>query len=156
MNIKLKYSMQVRVSKFTTNNTALSLLRAFTDDLSLMSSTVSETQTLLLRCITPLTWASLECRARKSRSIVIFKVRSMKTAPFPVSKASDQPKVSSSIPSFDSGLIKFLGSIIDGSISDRNSSADLTDKLLAGLKCHWQIVFYWHSKTLSFTAPTHS
>ena len=29
--------------------------------------------------------------------------------------------------------IKFLGRIIDGSISDRNSSAELTDKLLAGL-----------------------
>ena len=41
MNIILEYSVQARVLKFTTNNTALLLLRAFMDDLSLMSSTVS-------------------------------------------------------------------------------------------------------------------
>ena len=52
---------------------------------------------------------------------------------FSVSKASDQPEVSSSIPSIHSRPIKFLGRIIDGSISDRNSSAELTDKLVAGL-----------------------
>ena len=57
----------------------------------------------------------------------------MNTTPFSVSKASDQPEVSSSIPSIHSRPIKFLGRIIDGSISDRNSSAELTDKLLAGL-----------------------
>ena len=57
----------------------------------------------------------------------------MNTTPFSVSIASDQPEVSSSIPSIHSRPIKFLGRIIDGSISDRNSSADLTDKLLVGL-----------------------
>ena len=50
-----------------------------------------------------------------------------------MSKTSDQPEVSSSIPSIHSRPIKFLGRIIDGSILDRNSSAELTDKLLAGL-----------------------
>ena len=57
----------------------------------------------------------------------------MNTIPFFVSKASDQPEVSSSIPSIHSGSIKFLVRIIDGSISDRNSSAKLTDKFLARL-----------------------
>ena len=57
----------------------------------------------------------------------------MNTTPFSVSKTSDQPEVSSSIPCIHSRPIKFLGCIIDGSISDRNSSAELTDKLLAGL-----------------------
>ena len=103
------------------------------DDLSLMTTKVSGAQTLLSRCITALTWAGLEFRADKSRSIVIVKGRSMNTTPFSVSKASDQPEVSSSIPSIHSRPIKFLGRIIDGSISDRNSSAELTDKLLAGL-----------------------
>ena len=37
------------------------------------------------------------------------------------------------VPSIHSRPIKFLGRIIDGSISDRNSSAELTDKLLSGL-----------------------
>ena len=57
----------------------------------------------------------------------------MNTTPLSLSKASDQPEVSSSISSIYSRPIKFLGCIIDGSISDRNSSAELTDKLLAGL-----------------------
>ena len=98
-----------------------------------MTTKVSGAQTLLSRCITALTWAGLEFRADKSRSIVIVKGRSMNTTPFSVSKASDQPDVSSWIPSIHSRPIKFLGRIIDGSISDRNSSAELTDKLLAGL-----------------------
>ena len=133
MNIILEYSLQARVLQFITNNTALPLLRAFMDDLSLMSSTVSGSQTLLSRSITALTWAGLEFRADKSRSIFIVKDRSMNTTPFSVSKASDQQDVSSWIPSIHSRPIKFLGRIIDGSISDRNSSAELTDKLLAGL-----------------------
>ena len=125
--------MQARVPKFTTNNTALRLLCAFMDDLSVMYSTISGTQTLLSQCIVAPTWAGLESRADKSSSIVIVKGRSMNTTPFSVSKASDQPEISSSIPSIHSRPIKDLGHIIDGSISDRNSSVDLTDKLLAGL-----------------------
>ena len=136
MNIILEYSMQARVPKFTTNNTTLPLLRAFMDDLSLMSANVSGAQTLLSRCITALSWARLEFRVDKSRSIVIVKGRSMNTTPFSVSKASGQPEVPSPIPSIHSRPIKFLGRIIDGSISDRNSSAELKDKLLAVLRCH--------------------
>ena len=58
----------------------------------------------------------------------------MNTTPFSVSKALDEPEISSPIPSIYSRPIKFLGRIINGSISDRNSLAELTDKLLAGLK----------------------
>ena len=57
----------------------------------------------------------------------------MSTTPFSVSKASVQPEVPSHIPSIHSRPIKFLGCIINGLISDRNSSAGLKDKLLAGL-----------------------
>ena len=134
MNIILEYSMQARVPQFTTNNAVSPLLCAFMDDLSLMSSTVSGAQTLLSRCITAVNWAGLEFRADKSCSIVIVKGRSVNTTPFSVSNASDQPDVSSWIPSIHSRPIKFLGRIIDGSISDRNSSAELTDKLLVGLR----------------------
>ena len=55
MNIILEYSVQVKVPKFTTNNTEWPLLCAFMDDLSLMSFTVSGTQTLLSRCTSALT-----------------------------------------------------------------------------------------------------
>ena len=103
------------------------------DDLNLMTTKVSGAQTLLFRCITALTWVGLEFRADKRRSIVIVKGRSMNTTPFSVSKTSVNPEVSSPIPSIHSRPIKFLGCLIDGSISDRNSSEELTDKLLAGV-----------------------
>ena len=125
--------MQTRVPKFTANNTTSPLLRAFMDDLSLVTTKVSGAQTLLSRCITAFTWAGLEFRAEKSCSIVIVKGRPMNATPFSVSKTSVHPEVSSPIPSVHSRPIKFLGRIIDGSISDRNSSAELTDTLLAGL-----------------------
>ena len=57
----------------------------------------------------------------------------MNTITFSVPKASDQPEVSSTTPSICYKPIKFFTYIIDGSISDRNSSAELTDKLFAGL-----------------------
>ena len=132
MNIILVFASQV--PKFTTNNTKLSLLRAFMDDLRLMSSTVSGAQTLLSPCTTALTWAGLEFRADKFHSIVIIKCRSMNSTPFSVSKATDQPESSSSIPSIHSRPVKFLGHKIDDSLSNRNSSVELADKLLAGLR----------------------
>ena len=84
--------MQARVPKFTTNNTTLPLLRAFMDDLSLLSAKVSGAQTLLSRCITDLTWAGLEFRADKSRYIVIVKGRSVNTTPFLFQKHQSNQK----------------------------------------------------------------
>ena len=46
MNIILECSMQTRVLKFTTNSKTLPLLRAFMDDPSLMTTKVSEAETL--------------------------------------------------------------------------------------------------------------
>ena len=66
INIILEYWMQTSVPKFTTNNTTLPLLRAFIDDLSLMTTKDFGAQTLLSRCTTALTWAGLEFRADKS------------------------------------------------------------------------------------------
>ena len=134
MNIILEYSLHVKVPKFTTNSTELPLLCAFMNDLTLMSSTVSGAQTLLSHCTTALTWAGLEFRADKSCSIVIIKGSSMNSTAFSVPKATDQPEPSSSIPFIHSRPVKFLVCIIDGSLSDRNSSVELADKLLAGLR----------------------
>ena len=49
MNIILEYSLQARAPQFTTNNTALPLLRAFMDDLSLMSVQFLEAKLYFLR-----------------------------------------------------------------------------------------------------------
>ena len=132
INIMLEFK-EVKVAKFTTNNTELPLLCAFMDNLRLMPSTASRAQILLCRCTTALTWAGLEFRADKCCSEVIIKGRFMNTTPFSVPKANNQPEPSSSIPSVHSRPDNFLGRIIDGALSDRNSSAELADKLLAGL-----------------------
>ena len=105
MKIILEYSMQIRVPNFTTNNTTL--LRAFMDNRSLMITKVSGAQTLLSRCKAASTWAGLEFRADKSRSIVIFKVRSMNITLFSVSKTSIHPEVSSPSPSIHSRPISY-------------------------------------------------
>ena len=102
--------MQTSVPKFITNNTTLPLLRAFMDDLNLMTTRVSGAQTLLSQCITALTWAGLEFRADKSCSVIV-KGRSMNTTSFSVSKTSVHAEVSSPIPSIHSRPITFLGCI---------------------------------------------
>ena len=130
MNIIIEYASVAKVPKFIFKNTELPLLRAFMDDLSLMSSTVSGAKHLLSRCITALTWAGLEFRADKSRCIVIIKGRSMNVTPFSISKSKDCLE---SIPSIHTRPVKFLGRIIDGSISDRNSSIEIQKKLFDGL-----------------------
>ena len=58
----------------------------------------------------------------------------MNPTPFSVSKATNQPKFLSSIFLTYSRPVKLWGWIIHGSISERNSSAELGDKLLAGLR----------------------
>ena len=71
MNITLEYSLQVKVPKFTTNNTKLPLLRAFIDVLSLTSFTVSKAQTLLSQCTTALTWAGLAYKSSELRNLPV-------------------------------------------------------------------------------------
>ena len=86
MNVILEYSLHTNVPRFVINNNPLPLVRAFMDDLNLLSSSVSGAKTLLHRCTKALKWAGLDFWADKSRSIVIIKGRSMNTTPFSVSE----------------------------------------------------------------------
>ena len=104
------------------------------DDINLMSSSVHGAQTLLECCATALHWAGMDFRAEKSRSFVIVKGKSLNCTPFSVSIAAYPTDFSSCIPSIHSMPVKFLGRIIDGSISDRKSVDELEKKLSDGLK----------------------
>ena len=84
MNVFLEYSLHTNVPRFVINNNPLPLVRAFMDDLNLLSSSVSGAKTLLHQCTKALKWAGLDLQADKSRSIVIIKGRSMNTTPFSV------------------------------------------------------------------------
>ena len=103
------------------------------DDVNLMSSTVQGTQDLLSRSLTALKWAGMSFRPDKSRSIIIKKGRSLSSAPFSSSVSCSPTDFSSYIPLIHAMPIKFLGRIINGSLSDRNSIQELRDKLSKGL-----------------------
>ena len=133
MNIILEYSLVTTTPQFHLNNVSLPPMRAFMDDLNIMSSTVCGTKTLLSSCTIALKRAGLTFRADKSRSIVIIKRRSMNATPFSVSSPKEPSDFTSFIPSIQSRPVRFLGQVIDGSIFDRNSLDELKKKLLDGL-----------------------
>ena len=133
MNIILEYSFVATTLHVHLNNVSLPPMRAFMDDLNIMSSTVCGAKTLVSHCAVALKWADLTFRADKSRSIVIIKGKSINITPFPVSSPKEPPDFTSFIPSIHSKPVKFLGRIIDGSISDRKSLDELEKKLLDGL-----------------------
>ena len=74
----------------------------------------------------------MEFCTKKSRSFLIVKGISLNTTTFSVSKPTDSTDFSF-IPSIHSEPIRFLGRIIDGSISDRKAIDELENKLLDGL-----------------------
>ena len=110
------------------------------DDIDLMSESVSGVQIMLSTCSTALKWAGMDFRYDKSRSIVIIKGKSVIT---------DEESFQPSITSIHAMPIKFLGPIVDGSISDKNSIDEIETKLLEGL-------FFWYPKTVDITAPANS
>ena len=134
INIIIEYTLLSSAPNFiTSNKVSLPLIRAFMDDINLMSSSVSGSQTLLDRCATALMWAGMDFRAEKSRSFVIIKGKSLNSTPFCVSKPANPTDFSKYIPSIHSAPVRFLGRVIDGSISDRKSVDELEQKLLEGL-----------------------
>ena len=133
MNIILAYSLVAITPQFHLNNISLPPMRAFMDDLTIVSSTTCGAKTLLSRCTIALNWAGLTFRADKSRSIVIIKGRPMNTTPFSFSSQREPSDFTSFIPSIHSRPVKFLGRIIDGLISDRKYLDELEKKLLDGL-----------------------
>ena len=135
INIIIEYTLAAPVDPVVlAGSTSLPLIRAFMDDINLMSSSVKGTQTLLERCAEALTWAGMDFRAEKSRSLVIVKGRSLQTTPFFVSPPKNATDFSVYIPSIHSQPLRFLGRIIDGSMSDRKSIDELKQKLLDGLE----------------------
>ena len=127
MNVILEYINQEKVEAYEiSSGIKLPVTRAFLDDLNLMTTNVKDTQSLLTRSVNALKWARLSFNTMKSRSFVMIKGRTMNTCPFQINEEN--------IPSIQTAPIKFLGRIINGSLSDRKSVEELSDKLKEGLK----------------------
>ena len=90
-------------------------IKAFMDDMFLMSPTIENTQHLLSRCTLALNWAGMSFRADKSRGIDIVKGKVENVCPFSVYISNDN---SENIPSIHAHPVRFLGRTIASSLSD--------------------------------------
>ena len=131
MNVMIEYIIQVDFQGFiTSSQVALPLVRAFMDDLNLMAIEVEQTNVLLKRACVALAWARMEFRAKKSRGLVIRDGNITKETPFFVQhEGSLGEYVQKMIPSVHSMPIRFLGRIVDASLSDTQQAIKLREKV---------------------------
>jgi len=107
-------------------------MKAFMDDLFLMSPSILKSQELLNRCVTALTWANMSFCTAKSRSLVIKKGSVSRESSFTI-QAEDQLH-SEVIPSIHLNPIKFLGRSIDSSLSDTIAIEKFIAQIIDSLK----------------------
>ena len=101
-------------------------VKAFMDDMFLMSLSIPATQVLLDRCAVALIWARMSFTASKSRSMVIDKGKVIDISPF-----SFKGEI---IPSIHADPVRFLGRTIDFTASDKHSVEKFVTELLSGFK----------------------
>ena len=108
-------------------NTMTSIpVKAFMDDIFLMSPSIPATQ-VLERCAVAFTnCAGMSFRASKSRSMVIDKGKVIDISPF-----SFKGEI---IPSIHTNPVRFLGRTIDFTVSDKHSVEKFVTEVLSGLK----------------------
>ena len=132
INVVIEYIQAEDTIGYTTHSgISLPPVRAFMDDMNLMSSSVENTSTLLDRSCVALEWARMKFRPDKSRCIVVEKGSVLEKTPF---STENKDQVGTTIPSIHTNPIKFLGRVVNGALNDRNSVAEIKDKLECGLK----------------------
>ena len=104
-------------------------VKAFMDDLFLMSPTIKGTQDLLNRTSIALSWARMSLKASKSRSLVIAKGKVVNNEHLTITTN----KTVHPIPSIMENPVKFLGRTISDSLSDRNQIEKVKLALSKGL-----------------------
>ena len=101
-------------------------VKAFMDDMFLMSQSIPATQVLLDCCAVALIWAKMSFRASKSRSMVIDKGKVIDISSF-----SFKGEIT---PSIHANPVRFLGRTIDFTVSDKHSVEKFVREFLSGLK----------------------
>ena len=104
-------------------------LKAFMDDLTLLSSTMEKMKMLLKKCVEVLEWACMSFKAPKSRSMVIENGVLIKESVFFVRSQGS----SELIPSIHLKPIKFLGRVISASLNDVDSSDNFFKAIVNGI-----------------------
>ena len=101
-------------------------VKAFMDDMFLMSPSIPATQVLLDRCDVALIWAKMSFRGSKYGSMVIDKGKVIG-----ISRFSFKGEI---IPSIHANPVRFLGRTIDFIVSDKHSVEKFVTEVLSGLK----------------------
>ena len=124
INVVIEYISVATLEKAFDGMTSTPV-KAFMDDMFLMSPSIPSTQILLDRCTAALQWARMSFRASKSRSIVISEGKVVNVSPFSC--------YSEIIPSIHSNPVKFLGRSIDFSLTDKDAVENFVSAVLTGL-----------------------
>ena len=112
--------------------TAALPMKAFMDDLFLMSPSIPKSQELLNRCVTALSWANMSFCTAKSRSMVIKKGIVSRESSFTI---EDEIQLhSENIPPLHLNPIKFLGRTINSSLSDTDAIEKFIAQIIDSLK----------------------
>ena len=125
-------------------------VKAFMDDMFLMSPSILATQVLLDYCAVALIWARMSFRPSKSRSMVRDKGKVIDISPF-----SFKGEI---IPSIHANPVIFLGRTIDFTVSDKHFVGKFVEDVLSGLKLinkssHKGVHMVWilNNTSLAFT-----
>ena len=136
INLVIEYTVNCTIRGYISSaKQELPLVRAFMDDMNLMAGPVKDTQVLLTRCTTALTWARMRYNISKSRSFVVKRGKVLNTRPFALQPDSESDIISDEdrISSIHSKAIQWLGRLINGFLSDRRATDELRQKVLDGL-----------------------
>ena len=126
MNVVIEYICNTEVQRFVSSSKVLMpLVRAFMDDLNLLTSSSRNMRGLLKRASTALNWAGMEFRAKKSRYL-LMKGGRVTDSEFVVGAAEK-------IPSITVKPIRSLGKTIDASVSDKEGSTMVEEAIIEGI-----------------------
>ena len=99
----------------------MSVLRAFMDDVSLMTTSTPASKIALQRRVVALKWARMKLRPYKSGSLVIKGEKCIDEQPFQVAGEI--------IPSIQKEPLKTLEKVCNSSVTDRQAEDDLKKKI---------------------------
>ena len=131
MNVIIEYISHVDFSGFVmSSRVVMPLMKAFMDDLNLLATSKSETDILLSRASTALSWARMDCRGKKSRHLLMIKGRTVSDSSFTFTNSSGEEEI---IPSIATDPTRFLGKVITTTLSESHSRNSLKENIADAL-----------------------
>ena len=128
MNVILEYII-TGISSSLSSQFSSTLVKAFMDDLFLMSPSLSKTQEFIHCASLALSWASIPVKASKGSSLVIISGKIVHDKSLCITVGLNNQ----AIPSIADTPMRFLGRTISDALSDKCQADSLTLALIKGL-----------------------